>query len=68
MTHQNLTGAQIQHLIDRFGLSVNLDEGTVVASRKDGRELKAETVAKMVGLKEVPANWRETKDGEVRGL
>lgn len=68
MTHQNLTGQQIQDLIDRFNLSVNLDDGVVVAHRKDGRELKAETVAKMVGLKEVPANWRETKDGEVRGL
>lgn len=66
--YQNLTGQQIQSLIDRFNLSVNLDEGTVVASRKDGKELKAETVAKMVGMKSVPANWREAKDGSVRGL
>ena len=63
-----LTGQQLQDLIDRFGLSVNLDEGIVEASRKNGQELKAETVAKMVGLKEVTENWRETKDGRVRGI
>ena len=68
MKHQNLTGQQIQWLIDRFNLSINLDDGVVVASRKDGRELKAETIAKMVGIKETPANWREAKVGEVRGL
>lgn len=69
MTNLNvtLTGQQIQTLIDRFGLSVNLDDGVVVARRKDGKELKAETVAKMVGLTSVPQNWRES-DGEVRGL
>jgi hypothetical protein len=62
-----LTGQQLQWLIDRFQLCIDLEDGTVVASRKDGRSLKAATVAKMVGLKEVPQNWTES-EGAVRGL
>jgi hypothetical protein len=63
----HLTGPQMQHLIDRYNLDLNLEDGTAVARRKDGRDLKASTVAKMVGLKETPENWWE-KDGAVRNL
>jgi hypothetical protein len=66
--YQNLTSQQIQKLIDRFDLRVDLDEGTVVARRKNGRKLSAETVAKMIGMKSVPENWHENKDGTVSGL
>jgi hypothetical protein len=66
--YQNLTSQQIQKLIDRFDLRVDLDEGNVVARRKDGRKLSAETVAKMIGMKSVPENWHERKDGSVSGL
>lgn len=66
--YQNLTGQQIQDLHDRFNLRIDLDEGSIIASRKDGRELKAETVAKMVGIKSVPDNWHENKNGSVSGL
>jgi hypothetical protein len=63
----NLTGSQIQWLIDKFEISVNLEEGIVVAENKNGNNLKASTIAKMVGLKETPPNWRE-ENGKVRGL
>jgi hypothetical protein len=66
--YQNLTSQQIQKLIDRFDLRVDLDEGNVVARRKNGRALKAETIAKMIGMKSVPENWHENKDGTVSGL
>lgn len=62
-----LNGQQIQWLTDRFNLRIDLEDGTVVASRKDGRTLKAATIAKMVGLRSTPENWRES-DGQVRGL
>ena len=61
-----LTGAQLQWLIDKFGVELDLEDGIVYASQK-GRTLKASTVAKMVGLKETPTNWVE-EDGRVRGL
>lgn len=67
MKNYHLTGAQLQHLSDRFNLALDLEEGTVVAGRKDGRQLKAETVAKMMGLKETPSNWTE-EDGQVRNI
>jgi len=62
-----LTGAQIQKLIDRYDLNIDLEDGVIVASRSNGQNLKAETVAKMVGLKETPGNFREV-NGQVRGL
>lgn len=64
---KHLTGGQLQRLIDRYNLAIDLEEGVVVASRKDGKPLEPATVAKMVGLSEVPANWK--KDGKtVRGI
>jgi hypothetical protein len=63
-----LTGQQIQWLIDKFDLSVNLEEGSIVARRRDGHALKASTIAKMVGMKEAPPNWHERKDGSVGNL
>lgn len=65
--HQTLIGQQLQWLIDRFNLRVDLKDGVIVASRRDGATLKASTVAKMVGLKFTPDNWRE-EAGRVRGL
>lgn len=61
-----LTGAQLQRLIDRFQIVLDLEEGVVVASQKGGT-LKASTIAKMVGMKETPSNWVE-ENGRVRGL
>lgn len=62
-----LTGAQLQRLMERYGLSVGLEDGTVTLERKDGKVLKASTVAKMVGLAEVPENWNEAQ-GQVRNV
>ena len=62
-----LTGAQLQHLIDRFNLALDLECGVAVASRKNGRTLKAETIAKMFGMTEIPRNWTESQ-GRVRNL
>jgi len=61
-----LTGSQLQWLIDKFHVALDLEEGVVFASKK-GQTLKASTVAKMVGLKETPTNWVE-ENGRVRGL
>lgn len=66
-THTILTGSQLQCLIDRFNLRLDLEDGVIVASRRDGKILKSETVAKMIGLMFTPDNWRE-EDGRVRGL
>ena len=62
-----MTGHQMQILIDRYNLCLDLEEGVVVASRYDGKLLKAATVAKMLGMKEAPTNWKETA-GTVRGI
>ena len=64
---QHLTGAQLQYLQDRFGLVLDLEDGVAIASRKSG-SLKPETVAKMLGMKEVPSNWKQDEYGRVRGL
>lgn len=45
-----LTGAQIQHLITRFGLTTSQDESGTYLRRKDGRMLKVATVEKMLGI------------------
>lgn len=63
----NLTGQQLQHLQDRFGLVLDLTEsGSAMVSRRQGT-LTAETVAKMFGMKEIPINWIESEKG-VKGL
>ena len=62
-----LTGPQLQILVDKYNLVLDLEDGVVFASRKNGRALKTETVAKMLGFKFTPVNWRE-EDGRVRGL
>jgi hypothetical protein len=60
------TGQQLQKLIERYNLQVDLEAGTVVISRRKG-SLRAEALCKMLGLKEVPENWVE-RDGAVRGV
>ena len=67
-TSTRLTEQQLQHLIDRFDLALDLEDGVAVASRKNGRPLKAETVAKMFGMVEIPRNWREDEYGRVKNL
>jgi hypothetical protein len=64
----HLNEAQLQHLIDRYNLVLDLEDGSAIASRPDGRRLKASTVAKMVGLKDTPDNFKEDEYGRVRGL
>lgn len=64
----NLTGGQIQKLMDNYNLNIDLVEGVVCASRKNGKILKAETIARMLGIKDVPSNWKEDKYGWVCGL
>ena len=48
-----LTGGQIQHLQDRFGVVTAEFQGgqTVLLRRRDDQMLQVETVAKMLGLK-----------------
>ena len=65
---ERLTDAQIQKLADRYNLAIDLEEGVVIASRKDGKELKPETVAKMVGKATTPSNWIQDEFGRVKGL
>jgi hypothetical protein len=62
-----LKAHEIQWLVDKFNLNVDLEEGTVVASRKDGKPLKVETVRKMTGRDEAGMTWRED-NGRVKGL
>jgi hypothetical protein len=62
-----LKAHEIQWLVEKFNLNVDLEEGTVVASRKDGKPLHVETVRKMTGREEKGFTWREV-DGKVRGL
>ena len=58
---------EIDWLQNRFNLEINLENGTVVARRKDGKLLKKETVRKMVGREECGLYWRE-ENGAVKGL
>ena len=63
---EHLNGSQLQHLQDRFQVVLDLEDGTAYGSREHGT-LTPETVAKMVGMKEIPANW--SQDGKrVKGL
>ena len=58
---------EINWLVNKFNLNVDLEDGSVVASRKDGKPLKVETVRKMTGREEAGFTWREV-DGKVKGL
>ena len=61
-----LTAQQLQELQNSYDLVLDLEDGRPSVSRKSG-QLKPETVAKMLGIKQVPANWY-CENGRVYGI
>lgn len=62
-----LKAHEIDWLIKKFNLNVDLEEGTVVASRNHGKPLTVETVRKMTGRPEAGMTWRQVGN-VVKGL
>ena len=66
MQNVPLTGAQLQKLQDVYDIKIEMEDGTVIMSRKSGKGLKTTTLAKMLHIP-VQQHWT-MHDGKIRNV